>query len=189
MAAPLKDFDQVPDYMDENMATTMFRGEEQKFLPKPNFDVVTAENVVRHLVSKDEELYLGLQEKEEFVKKIVLQGRKIFATCVFSDMPLTCVKALFEDGLTDAKFPFDEAACPGMKSKRKFRNSFIPNQKLFNPAYFDMDSEQDWDNRITKPIDFHECTTSLLGHGTFGNVYKIWIHRDQRSISSVSLHS
>jgi hypothetical protein len=98
----------------------------------------------------------------------------MFATCVFSEMSLTCVQALFDDGLTDARFPFKEEECPGLRSKRRFRTAFLINQSRFNSTYFTTDSEHQWDNRVAKPIDFDE--RSLLGSGAFGNVYEIWIN-------------
>ncbi|KAF9693554.1 hypothetical protein EKO04_008240 [Ascochyta lentis] len=184
MAPKLENVTQVSDYMDEHMTETVFRGEKQVFLPKPDFDIVSSESVIRSLVSNDEELYLGQLEKEELVQRIYREGRKMFATCVFGDLPLTCLKALFEDGLSDAKFPFDEDDCPGQISKRKFRASFIRNQKLFSPAYLEMDSEQNWDGRVTKPIEYDESKSELLGQGAFGDVYRIRIHCSQRSFSS-----
>lgn len=185
MVAPLQDLDTVPEYMDDHMAATTFRGEDQTFLPTPYFDIVTAESVVRHLVSKDGNLYLGPQDQDDFIHKILTEGRKMFATCVYGDLPLTCVKTLFEYGLTDAKFPFREDDCPAQKNKRKFKSSFLENQKRFNPAFFELNSEHKWDGRMAKPVHLDESKSSLLGQGAFGDVYKIWIHPDQRSFSSV----
>ncbi|KZM23618.1 uncharacterized protein EKO05_0007461 [Ascochyta rabiei] len=184
MDPKLENAAEVLDYMDEHMATTEFRGETQKFLPNPNFDIVTSERVIRNLVSKDRQLYIGELENEEFVHRVRREGRKMFATCIFGEFPLTCLKALFEDGLSDAKFPFEEKDCPGQIKKRKFCGSFIGNQKLFNPAYLHTNSEQKWDGRVTKPIEYSESKSALLGQGAFGDVYEIRIHPSQRSFSS-----
>ena len=40
---------------------------------------------------------------------------------------------------------------------------------------------------MPKPIDYDENEDALLGKGAFGEVFKIGIHPDQRSFSSVSL--
>lgn len=173
----------VLDYMDKHMATTKFRNAKQTFLPKANFNAVTTEDVIRLLVSRDKELHLSQQAQDEFVKRVVREGRKMFATCIFSEMSLTCVQALFEDGLSDDKFPFEESDCPGLVHKRTFRNSFLVHQSRFNTVYFDLNSEHEWDDLITKPIDFDESL--LLGEGAFGHVYEIHIHGGQRSFSSV----
>lgn len=186
MCAKLENVNQVVEYMDEHMTETEFRGETQRFLPTPNFEKVTSEIVIRELVSKDEELYLGQQERNDFVQRIHNEGRKMFATCIFGDLPLTCLKALFDDGLSDSRFPFKAEDCPGQKNKRKFRTNFIDNQRLFNPAFFKMNCEQKWDGRVTKPIENDESASALLGQGAFGNVYQIRIHPGQRSFSSVS---
>jgi hypothetical protein len=172
-------------YMNEHMEDIEFRGETQEFLPRPSFDIVTAESVIRHIVKQDGHLFLGEQEREALIKRIAKYGRKMFATCVYGGLPMTCLKALFDDGLDDGQFPFKLNDCPGQKDKQAFRVSFLKNQKLFNPAYLSMDSEQDWDIRITKPIEYNENKSSLLGQGAFGNVYRIYIHPEQRSFSSV----
>lgn len=183
----LETSDQVADYMDQNMVETMFRGEVQRFLPKLHFDIATSENVIRCLVMKDKEVYSGQKAAEVFIRRIVLSGRRIFATCVFSGMPLSCVKALFEDGLSDERPPLKSSDCPGLAEKREFRNTFIPNQKLFNPAFLSLDSEQTWNNHVSKPIEFNEDSKSLLGSGTFGNVYQIQIDPNQHSLPLVGL--
>lgn len=184
MATVLDDVEQVLEYMDAHMKTTIFRGEEQIFLPTPNFNVVTAEAVIRALVLKDDDLYLG-EEEESFVRKVLAEGRKMFATCIYADLSLTCVKALFDFGLNDQKFPFKEEDCPAHKNKRKFRLNFLENQKRFNPAYLRLNSTERWNNLTAKPLQLDEGKPSLLGQGAFGDVYKVWIHPDQRSFSSV----
>jgi hypothetical protein len=184
MTAMFEDAEQVVEYMDRHMAKTIFRGEEQEFLPTPHFDAVTTKTVIRALVSKDDELYLG-EDEESFIRQVLAEGRKIFATCIYADLSLSCVKALFDFGLNDTKFPFTEEACPAHKNKRKFRLNFLENQKRFNPAYLRLNSTQRWSNLTAKPLKLDEGKHSLLGQGAFGNVYKVWIHPDQRSFSSV----
>jgi serine/threonine protein kinase len=178
----LDNLDDVLDYMDKHMASTIFREQKQIFLLQAALDAITTETVIRNLVSQDNELDLEQHAQEEFVQEVFAKGRKMFATCIFSAMSLTCVQALFDDGLTDTRFPFEEDECPGLKSNRKFRTTFLVNQSRFHTAYFKPDSEHQWDNRITKPIDFNEGL--VLGAGTFGFVYEIWIHPGQRSFKS-----
>lgn len=185
---------EVVEFMERNMAITMFRGEEQIFLPKPSFDIVTSEIVVRNLVSTDEGLVFEHQEREDFIQKVVLHGSKMFATCIFSEMSLACVKNLFDSGLTDEQFPFKISDClaftkagspPDFISRRKTRSTFVPNQKLFNTAFFSLDSELFLDDRVAKPIDFDESMKYLLGSGSSGLVYKIHIHPSQHSLPVV----
>lgn len=183
----LKSVGEVQSYMDEHMAQTEFEGQTQKFLPRPYFEVVTAEDVIKSLVSKDEDLHLSQPAQDDFVRKVLHQGRKMFATCIFSEMSLTCVQALFEDKLTDLEFPFKKEDCPGLKSKRQFYNTFLVNQLRFNVAYFEENSEYGWDDRMMKPIDFKE--SSLLGQGAFGDVYEVEIHPEQRSFRNVSQYA
>lgn len=186
MAPRFQDTEQVMEYMDRYLTSTEFRGEIQKFLPRPNFDAVTAEDVIRILVKKDGDLDLEPAEKEEFVQKIVASGRKMFATCVYAEISLACVKALFECGLSDAKFPFKKSDCTAQKYKRKFQKDYLEKQRLFNVAYLHLNSEQAWTGQTAKPLTWDEGGSALLGKGAFGNVFKIWIHPAQRSFSSVS---
>ncbi|KAF3011217.1 hypothetical protein E8E13_011625 [Curvularia kusanoi] len=175
---------QVADYMDEKMAEMMFRGEEQRFLPKPFFDIVTSKRVVRRLISADDELNLEEREAKAFTEQVLHDGLKMYATCIFSEMSLSLVKNLFAIGLTDKKFPLKEKDCPKQYQIRSFRNGFIMHQKLFNPAFISPNSELNWDKCIAKPINFTEDEESLLGSGTFGNVYEIELHSSQHSLTS-----
>ncbi|KAJ4353060.1 hypothetical protein N0V95_003713 [Ascochyta clinopodiicola] len=184
MAPRLQNTEQVLEYMDKHLASTVFRGEKQRFLPRPNFEAVTAEDVVRTLVDKDGDLHLGPAEEEEFVRKILISGRKIFATCIYAEISLACVKALFECGLSDARFPLNEDDCTAQKYQRKFKKDYLERQRLFNAAYFQLNSEQTWTGHIAKPLMLDEGGSALLGKGAFGNVYKIWIHPAQRSFTS-----
>lgn len=176
---------QVRAYANDHIAQTEFRGEEQEFLPTPDFNIITAESAIRAVVWNDEKLFLGQQEREALVSKIMQEGRKMFATCVYSSLPMTCLKALFDDGLSDRKFPFKIGDAPGQKDNQKFRAAFIKNQKLFNVAFFERSSEQSLDGGIRKPIDYDESEDAMLGRGAFGEVYKIGIHPSQRSFTSV----
>ncbi|KAF1928584.1 kinase-like protein [Didymella exigua CBS 183.55] len=106
----------------------------------------------------------------------------MFATCIYAELSLTCVKALFDHGLNDYKFPFKEEDCPAHEEKGKFKSKFLQNQKLFNPPYLRLNSTQIWNNLTAKPLQLDEG--KLLGRGAFGDVYKVWIHPDQRSFSS-----
>lgn len=177
----------VQSYMDQHMKETKFEGQTQKFLPRPYFEVVTAENVIKNLVSKDKDLHLSQPAQDAFVGRILHEGQKMFATCIYSDMSLTCVQALFEDGCNDLGFPFKKEDCPGLKDKRPFCNNFLANQLWFNVAYFGENPNQNWDDRMMKPINFKE--SSLLGQGAFGDVHEVEIPPEQRSFRNVSQYA
>jgi hypothetical protein len=185
MSTTLTDAGQVCNYINTKLVEMDFRGEPQSFLPAPDFDVITAEDVVRAVIWKDQESYLGEQERENLVRRILKEGRKMFATCVYGGLPMTCLEGLFQDGLSDGKFPFKIENCPGQKNNQRFRSSFINNQKTFNVAFFRLSVEQTLDRNISKPISYDESDEALLGEGAFGQVYEISIHPSQRSFSSV----
>lgn len=171
--------------MNDQIVTTEFRGEDQEFLPTPDFDIVTDEAVIHTVVWKDEKLFLGQKERAAMVSQISQEGRKMFATCVYSGLPMTFLKALFDDGLNDCRLPFKEGDAPGQKNSQKFRATFMKNQKIFNVAFFKRSSEQILDGGIRKPIGYDESEDKMLGRGAFGDVYKISIHPSQRSFTSV----
>lgn len=171
--------------MDENMQHVTFRGVSQKFLPKFHLDSITTRNVMRIVITEAKGYYLGQQKQEELIETLYRKGRKMFATYVYSTLSLTCLVALIEDGLTDDKFPFKAQDCPGQFPKREFRNNFLRNQNYFHTAYFDSNSEQNLDGGITIPIEHDEGQDALLGEGAFGQVFRIEIHKYQRSFSSV----
>lgn len=176
---------EILDYIDENMKEVKFRGVEQKFLPRPHLDSITTKDVIRVVIAKEEGFYLAQQKLEELVEEIYQKGRKMFATYVYSTLPLTCLVALLEDGLSDKRFPFSFEDCPRQYPKREFRSKFLQNQKYFHTAYFDISSEQTLDGGITIPIEHDEGHEALLGEGAFGQVFRIDIHDGQRSFSSV----
>lgn len=178
----------VLGFIEDHTARTMFRGETQEFLPKPFFDIITSETVVRRLISADDSLELDEKEARAFARQIVCDGPKMYATCILGELPLNCVKALFAIGLTDEKFPFEEK---DFLTHRKFQSGFflrrfMKNQMLFNPAFISPNSDLSWDNRIAKPINFQVNDESIFGMGAFENVYKIQLHPGQHSLSSVS---
>ncbi|KAF3034086.1 hypothetical protein E8E12_005727 [Didymella heteroderae] len=175
---------QVRAYMNDHLKDTEFRGETQEFLPTPDFNIVTSEGVIRTVISKDEKLFLGHKDRAALILKISQEGRKMFATCVYGSLPMTCLKALFDDGLSDCRFPFKIGDAPGQKDNQKFIAAFIKNQKIFNVAFFARSSEQILDGGIRKPIDYDESEDAMLGKGAFGEVYKIGIHPGQRSFTS-----
>lgn len=182
----LKNTSEILDYIEANTVKYLFKGHEQEFLPRRDVDFVAAEETIRAVISKDNETWLSQKDKELFVKDTIQHGRKMFVTCVYGELPMSCLHALLKDGLTDKRFPFKLEDCAGQKDKRKFQKRFIVNQKLFKAAYFDLNSVLRLDGDIAKPIECDESDEALLGEGAFGQVFRIKIHKDHRSFSSVS---
>lgn len=119
---------------------------------------------------------------DEFVDRIFKNGKRLFATCIQGSLPMTCLKLLLENGVTDSNMPLSEEDFPGKKLKRHFVGSFLPNQTLFNVAFFELDEVQDLTG-LTKPIVYDE--NRLIGKGAFGAVYTIQILNEHRSFTSV----
>ncbi|KAF2623989.1 kinase-like protein [Macroventuria anomochaeta] len=172
---------QVFTYIQHNLSETVFRGERQKFLPKSALDNVTKKDTIKLVASEDESLFLEEKDLDEFVEHVGRDGPRLFATCVRADLPMSCVLLLLNKGFTDADMPLSEDDCPGPRLRKRFVSSFVPNQSLFNTAYFDLDTIQILDN-LTKPIAFDESKS--LGKGAFGTVFTIEIHPEHRSFPS-----
>lgn len=176
------DTDDVFTYIQRNLVQTTFRGEQQRFLRKLAFDEITTKQTIHLVAAEDEALFLDEDDLGQFVGRVARDGKRLFATCVQGSLPMTCLQLLLESGLTDASMPLTEEDFPGRKFKRSFVGSFLPNQALFNTAYFHLDSIQDLSG-LTKPIDHDE--TKMIGKGAFGAVYTVKIHVEHRSFPSV----
>ncbi|KAJ4355046.1 positive regulation of MDA-5 signaling pathway [Ascochyta clinopodiicola] len=181
MRPAFADVDDVFTYIQSNIRQTMFRGEQQHFLRKSAFDEITTRETVHLVASEDEDLFMDEKSLDQFVDRIFKDGKRLFATCVQGSLPMTCLQLLLENGLTDSNMPLSKEDFPGKKLKRNFVGSFLPNQTLFNVAFFELDEVQDLTG-LTKPIDHDE--NRLIGKGAFGAVYTIQIHSEQRSFTS-----
>jgi hypothetical protein len=182
MSPRFTDIDDVFTYIQSNIAQTIFRGEQQRFLKKTAFDEITSKQTIRLVAEKDEALFMNEEQLDQFVNQVARDGRRMFATCVQGSLPMTCLQLLLGSGLTDANMPLTKEDYPGKQLKRNFVSSFIPNQALFNTAYFHLDAFQDLTG-LTKPIDYDK--SNLIGKGAFGAVYNIQIHAEYRSFVSV----
>jgi len=184
MSASFRDTEDVFAYMQLNLVQATFRGEPQRFLKKSAFDIITTKQNIRLVIDEEESLYLNEEELDTLVDQVARKGKRLFATCVQGSIPMTCLKLLLEKGLTDADMPLAKDHCPGTSPKRNFVSSFIPNQALFNTAYFELDGYQDLKG-LTKPIEHDE--NKLIGRGAFGSVYEVHVHPGYSSFADVSI--
>lgn len=182
MPPTFANIDDVFTHIQGNIVQTIFRGEQQRFLRKAAFDEITTKETIRLVAVEDEALFLDEETLDQFVDRVAKDGKRLFATCVQGSLPMTCLQLLLENGLTDKNMPLTKDDFPGKKLKRNFVGSFLPNQALFNTAFFDLDKIQDLTG-LTKPIIHDE--NRLIGKGAFGAVYTIQIHAEHRSFTSV----
>lgn len=176
--------DAVEQFIIDSMVKTYtYRGEQQKFLPRGALEQITTREVINLVAIKDKNLYLNEEDLERFIDQVHQRAPKLFATCVFAELPMSYLKGLLDHNISDANFPLTETHCTMQNLARKFER-VIDTQKKFFVPYLRMNSTQVLDN-ITKPIHFEneEC---LIGRGAFGNVYEVAIHKDHRSFSCVS---
>ncbi|KAH7359965.1 kinase-like domain-containing protein [Pyrenochaeta sp. MPI-SDFR-AT-0127] len=183
MATIFSDTDKVFEFMEENMVILNFRGEDQEFLPRSAFEQVTTKDVIRLAALEPHDFLWTDQALENFVDRVYEQGRIMFATCFYAQgLTMNILKGLLDQGLTDADIPLPRNACANTKLKR-YVSAFRDNQKRFYVADFQKNSYQDLDG-ITKPINFEEKPSNLLGRGAFGEVWSIKLHSEHHSLLS-----
>lgn len=177
--------DSLWNFIERHTKKFNFRAHEQRFLPKRAFETITQENVIKQIIFQDRSL--SPQEKDDFVTEVHQKGPKLFVTCIYCELPMSCLKHLLDDGLSDRDFPLTDDQCPGWspRHQRLFTNCFLINQKRFNAPFFELDSFQKLDDSYPMPIDFDEDGSNLLGKGAFGEVWKVRIHKDHHSFDGV----
>ncbi|CAI6338060.1 unnamed protein product [Periconia digitata] len=177
----------VIKYMNRNMVRNKFEGHLQRFLPASKLEVVTSLEVIRNLVVEDQELILNNQEKANLPDRISHFGRKLFAICVFQEIPLLFLKAMLDNGLTDRSLPLSEEQFDSLISNRKMVKDFTDDQKHFNTMFFKENCNESMDeetsDQLSMPIDYNG-SKNLIGRGAFGAVYDVRIHPDHHNFTS-----
>lgn len=190
MAPALDNKKEVRAFIKEHTVTYKFRGTPQRFLPISALDAVTQREVIRHVLEQDEKITLSDREHDELIERIYDKGRKLFATCVMCGK-MKYLKAMLDNGLTDADLPLNETKFGVLAKKGEFVDNFMENQKRFNTIFFPKDDIQNLDDdnsdRFTIPIHFEEKDGNRKGRGAFGEVWMIKIHPDQRSFPCVRM--
>jgi hypothetical protein len=180
----------VRTFIRSNTVNYKFRGQPQKFLPKSALDTITARNVIRQIIAQDKKIILNNQEQEQLVNRVFRNGRKLFATCVDIDKSMKYLKAMLDNGLTDASLPLGEDKFGSLSQKGGFVDSFVAAQKRFHTIFLDESFQKlidDISDRFSIPIHFEEIEAHFKGEGAFGSVYQVKIHPDQRSFPCVSM--
>jgi hypothetical protein len=178
---------EVYNYLVKHMTSLTFRANAQHFLPGKALHEVTQRTVIEHIISKDKEMALSSHEAGRFINIVHQTACKLFATCMYCEMPPSYLKHLLDGGLSDDDFPLiaDKHPVWSEKYSRPSVRHFLDNQKRFNAVFFEPDSFKDLDDSRPIPVDFDEEEPNLLGKGAFGEVWKVRIHRDQHSFDCV----
>lgn len=182
----LGDSDALWQFMDSRMVKCTFKAQAQDFLPAKALMEATRREVIKNIVLKDENLRLSPSETSEFIDRICHEGCKLFLSCVYCSMPMSCLRNLMNMGFTDSNLPRTVDDCPSTENKRLFKTGFLVNLKRFYAPVFNMNSYQILDDTSPMPIDLEEELGNLLGRGAFGEVWNINIHADHFSFSVVS---
>lgn len=144
---------------------------------------MTTKEVIRKSICEDEKLLLLPDEVEKLTDKIYRHARKVFATVLWCALGMNHLKALLDDGITDTDMPIERGCSQRLKGKiaNTFFKSFEPNQKYVHVAYLKMDGTQELNAEMSIPINY----LFRLVKGSFGDVWKVFIHPDYCGFTSV----
>lgn len=188
MAQNLSNADGVRDYIeDEKMVTYNFMSHPQQFYSREHFDVITDPHVIHNVVAKELGLILNNREQASLITKISKSGRKLFAICVCTEIPLDFLKAMLDNGLTDERLPLTKSQLDSLRQKTLYVKSFLGNQKQFNTISFTEDSHYCLDERFSDGFSIPIHRESVIGEGAFGQVWEVLIHHDYHDFSCVCL--
>ena len=187
MSPSLTNAIEVYEYLDKLMENFIFKAHAQQFLPTKALHGVIQRTVIERIISKDTTMDLSSQEAVRFIDNVHQTACKLFATCMYSEMPLSYLKYLLDGGLSDKDFPLigDKHPIWSQNHARHSVNYFLDAQKRFNAVFFESDSFQNLDDSRPIPIAFDEEASNMLGKGAFGEVWKVRIHGDQHSFDCV----
>lgn len=174
------------EYINDNIVELQYRGETQRFLSQEDLFRVVTPRAILDMFQKDDGLFLSRDEEVNMAKFVMNKARKTFACVVYSGLPMTCLKALIDDGLDDSRFPFSIEDCRRYKYNQLFRAAFLNNQKIFDAPFFAFGSDQVLDGGTPKPIEFLEDHRGHANLGAFGTVQKVRIHPGHYSFPKVS---
>jgi hypothetical protein len=189
MSLDLEDLDRICLFLDESMVTYNFMGRSQTFLPRRALEIATQRCVIEAYLRRDQDLKLESLGFVAFLDRVYSYARKLFIICMYCDMGLPFLRSLINRHLSDKNLPLVPSDCPSPKYQRGFNSGFLRIQNHFNAAVFEKNSHQVLDDTRPIPIELPGRVECLLRKGAFGDIYRIKIHKDQHSFSSVSICS
>jgi hypothetical protein len=187
MAVSLKDTKQVFTFIKKHLKKVKFRGETQEYLPGAALRRATTKDIIRDVMSRESVPFSSDLERDIFIDKVHQKAPRIFAICIFGRLPMSDLKSLVDNDLTDIKLPLQMRDCPGNCDADEFERGFIDYQKKFHPVFFGLTSYQSLEDDCPKPIELCENPSNLIGKGAFGEVWRVWIDQNNRGFSSVSI--
>jgi hypothetical protein len=165
-----------------------------EFLPHSDLNNIFSMQTIRTLVEKDNSLSEHV-DREEFSRDIFKSARKLLAICVLAKVELAFLKELRVIGIGDAALPLDKDKYPTVSENEDFRDlikfqSQILAHRFVNPRSKEHRNKDHLElgPDVVLPITFEvNPEKSKIGHGAFGEVYKVLIDPAHHPFSAVGL--
>lgn len=168
------------------------RGAE--FLPHSDLNNIFSMQTIRTLVGKDPSLGEHI-DREEFSRDIFKSARKLLAIFVLAKVELAFLKRLRAIGIGDAALPLDKDKYPTVSENEDFRDlikfqSQVLAHRFVNPRSKEHRNKDHLElgPDVVLPITYEaDHMKSKIGHGAFGEVYKVHIDPAHHPFSAVGL--
>lgn len=145
---------------------------------------------LQRLLQEDESLRSSVENdlafEKRFVRDISQNARSLLALCIYTGLPLLFLKALRDQGLSDANLPLRSEQCSSNLTAAKF-NLLVSQQWAFLPYRFKKQKDllRLEPERIV-PICF-DSDLDMVGVGSYSNVYRVSINQACHDFLSVRL--
>jgi hypothetical protein len=165
-----------------------------EFLPHSDLNNIFSMQTIRTLVEKDNSLSEDI-DREEFSRDIFKSARKLLAICVLAKVELAFLKHLRSLGIGDAALPLDKDKYLAVSENEDFRDlikfqSQILAHRFVNPRSKEHRNKDHLElgPDVVLPITYEtNPEKSKIGHGAFGEVYKVLIDPAHHPFSAVGL--
>lgn len=174
------------DEIDRQMQTNF---ENRVYVLLNEFIGLLAIAALQRLLQEDESLRSSVKNditfEKSFVCDISQNARRLLALCVYAGLPLLFLKALRDQGLSDANLPLRPEQCSSKLTGAKF-NLLMSQQWAFLPHRFK--NQKDLlrlEPELIVPICF-DSDLDMVGVGSYSNVYRVSINQACHDFLSVS---
>ena len=176
----------------------------QPYLPRGVDKYIFEQDTIEKLIDDDTSLQEGSRYRKElmnkgisfslakFKKDVWLDGSRILAVCIYSEVPLEILHRLMTLEYTSSDLPLEDLPSPITSLRHMSRakcTSFLDAQGSFVPHYFEKNPgpplHTKINDRVVIPIWYDNSRNASLGEGTYGTVYKATIWPGHHAFATV----
>lgn len=188
----------IADLIDDRMLTNW---RKKNFLPQQDLHALMSQNVIEHLIDKDESL-IALQhsnhpnglvfDREQFTRDVAIYHKHLLALCVYEELPLICLWQMLYLKEVPARFPLQDSDRPPAAEKRKFdiliiRQWYFTVYQFPNPTNAKVHCIELNDDDIL-PIEAYG-PVDPIGRGASKVVYEVQIQPGHHRFTAVCFRS